>query len=63
MDFLILTDIMKAVLGFLWIMYIWESYLSHRQVFINDKISKMASPSRPITRVHLANIAGAHISV
>ena len=51
MDFLILTDIMKAVLAFLWVMYIWESYLSHRQV-------RSANPTSSVSKLWIAGLSG-----
>ena len=31
-EYIIFTDIMKAVLAFAWIMYLWEAYIARRQV-------------------------------
>ena len=31
-EYIIFTDIMKAVLAFAWAMYLWEAYIARRQV-------------------------------
>ena len=34
-EYIIFTDIMKAVLAFTWIMYIWEAFIAKRQASIS----------------------------